>query len=205
MGAVPRKPSSIDLLSRINRPKLALPLAGAESAGGFTDFGLVTKLPATASVGDRCSFIAEKGNVIWELIYDGEGSFPWKKIGGPVLFNEVTTAESRKSTEYGALATAGPSITTPLKGDYDVEIGARLFSGPAGEDLFMSYSIGASAASDNDAVDWFGTGMNGNNSRPRRKTGLAASSALTAKYRSSGGGETKWSNRWMRVDAVRVG
>lgn len=204
---VRRKVTIPGLLEHLSRRRLAVPASPLAVAAGPTDWGRVTSLPPSPSVGDTCRCLADKTNgIVWSLEYDGEGSFPWKVMGAPPpLWSEITTTEGTASTSYTNLATVGPSITVPLKGDYDVDIGHRLFSGPAGADILMSYAIGATAAVDADAANDFGAGQNANFFRPRRKTNLAAGAALVAKYRVSAASEAKWSARWMRVTPVRVG
>jgi hypothetical protein len=185
-------------------------LVNYENAAGelVTDFGLVEALPGSPSKGDRCQYIADKTNgVIWHLIYDGEGTYPWKKIGGAPLFGEVETQQGTESTSYANLATTGPSITAPLRGDYDVEIGAYILAEAAALGAYrMSYAIGAAAASDNDAVVGIAQASQGHASvaRAKRQTGLAASTALVAKYKASAG-KAGFRGRWMRIDPVRVG
>lgn len=204
---VARKPSIERTLQAAVRKKIAVPASPIfAAASGPIDWGRVTSLPLAPSVGDLCRYVADKTNgIIWSLEYDGEGSFPWKVIGARYLWAEITTTEGTASTSYANLATVGPSITLPLKGDYDIEIGHRLFSGPAATDIFMSYAIGATAAVDADAVNQFGNGQNSNFMRPRRKTALTAGAAIVAKYKTGAAGEAKWSNRWMRITPVRVG
>jgi len=172
------------------------------------DFGLVEALPASSEplVGDICTFMADKANgVYWQLVYDGQGSYPWKKVGGAPLFSEVIAQQNTSSSSYTNLETVGPSVTLPLKGDYDIEIG--YFGKNVADSLtsYMSYSIGGSAAVDADAAaaaakDEASTTV----AHPRRKTDLGASTVLTAKYRT-GGKEAAFLSRWMRVDPVRVG
>jgi hypothetical protein len=170
-------------------------------------YGLVTALPASPRLLDRCSFIADETNgVIWELLYDGEGTRPWKKIGGPPLFNEVATQETIKSATYANLATEGPSVKVPLLGDYDVAIGAGIGSFSPSVEINMSYAIGGTAAVDADCLKVF-PGPNGcfvEAKRVRRKASIAKNTTLLSKYKISGG-EGSFYFRWMSVDPIRVG
>lgn len=143
----------------------------------------------------------------WHLAFEsGEVTYKWRKIGGPALFSEVTTSEATASTAFAALATAGPSVALPRSGDYKVRIG---FSGGTGGTLQverMSYDIGGTGASDNDAAKTLtSTGTAGEYSvgRPREKTGLG-SVTLTAKYRQSAANSAPFAERWMEVDANRL-
>jgi hypothetical protein len=127
----------------------------------------------------------------------------WVFMGGPALFAEVTTVQGTASTTFVALATAGPSITVPRAGDYDVEIGCRVENASTASAVH-SYDIGGTGAVDADGVIHATTLNNGpQGGRPRRKTGLAASTALVSKYRTTAG-TAMFSNRWMRVTPVRV-
>lgn len=140
----------------------------------------------------------------WHLRYNSTTT-KWHFIGGIPLFAEVTATDSTTSTTYAALTPAGPSITLPLAGDYDVEIGFR--GGP--NDGFMSYDIGATGAVDADAVrNPTASGLVGTMSvaRARRKTDLSAVT-LMAKYKwgASGGANTNFADRWMRITPIRMG
>lgn len=179
------------------------------------DFGLVSALPTTKALkGDKCQYqnasMATAG-IAWELVYTGSGELPWSKIGGRPLWSEVVTNESRENTAYGDLTTVGPSVDLPLKGDYDIDLGAKAAAvGGSAHSIFMSYAIGAAAAADADAlvlagnVYAFNTTDMPSTMRSRRKTGLTAVK-LTAKYRTAAPGGGFWEHRWMRADPVRVG
>lgn len=168
------------------------------------DWGFVTALPSTSLViGDRCSYVADLANgIVWALIYDGQGTYPWKKIGGPPLLAEIATSQTTTSTTYAALATAGPSITVPLGGDYDVEIGCRSLH--SANNALMSYDIGGTGAVDADAITGAGTSFE-SGPRKRRKIALAAGTALVSKYKGNGAGTATFAERLMTVDPVRVG
>jgi len=173
---------------------------------------IVTALPAKAPKGTQLIYVADQVNgVLWNMLYDGEGGLPWKYLGGPPLWAEVATNQARENTVYGDLATTGPAVTLPLKGDYDVEIGTwAAATGGTAHSIFMSYEIGTTAATDADALFYLGQLYSANSSdgasmsRRRRKTGLSAVT-LTAKYRSASPGAGFWQNRWMSVTPVRVG
>jgi hypothetical protein len=176
--------------------------------GGADSRGIV--LPTTGLVdGMLFVFVAdEAAGVEWLLKYKASVA-KWRKIGGPPLFAEVTTSESTSSLTYVALATAGPVITLPLAGTYDVEIGAeQSIAGNAGGSR-MSYDIGATPAVDADSTfrDLPG-GANGGGAvsvgRWRRKAGLTAGIALTAKYRATAAASVPFASRWMSVDPVFV-
>jgi hypothetical protein len=172
------------------------------------NFGLVETLPTSgAIVGDSCTYIANKtSGVFWQLVYDGEGTSPWKYVGGPPLFSEVAAEQSTESNTYTDLATVGPSITIPLKGDFDIEIGAEFEAGGA-QAMYMNYSIAGAAPNEEDRIQGGQPAISGGrygHARVRRKTALTAASSIVAKYKTSGGKFTATS-RWMRITPVRVG
>jgi hypothetical protein len=166
----------------------------------------VTALPTPPFDGFEVFYAADATNgVIWHLRYrSGGGTYKWEYVGGPPLFAEVTTVESRTNIAYGALATAGPSVTVPLAGEYDVWIGATV-TPPAGVIGLMSYDIGATGAVDADAVRVHGGAAQASCNRSRRKTISAASTALVSKYRETIATGTSWQDRFMSVRPVRVG
>lgn len=161
----------------------------------------VSSLPGTPIAGQQCFYEVVAG-VIWHLLYDGVGTYPWKVVGGSPLFDEVTASEGTANTSYVALGTAGPAIALPLGGDYDVMVGAEGISSD-NNFKYMSYDIGGTGAVDADAYRHSGNIAVIAGGRPRRKTGLTAVT-LTAKYRA-GAGTGTWAFRWMRAMPTRVG
>jgi hypothetical protein len=171
---------------------------------------VLTTLPASPTDGQIVFFAADATNgVIWQLRYrsGASSSYKWEMVGGPALFSEVLTSESTTSTSYVALTTAGPAITIPLAGDYDVEIGANVTGSGDAMNAYMSYALGGTAAVDADALrkQQVGAGYYGEpTSRKRRKTGLPTSISIAARYKV-GNVTGTWENRWMTVTPVRVG
>lgn len=181
-------------------------------------WGYGTSLPSPPAGVDKVEFSlvdsTSAPTYVWAFRYNAASgsTYKWEFAGGSPAVSEVLTNESTSSTAYAALTTAGPTITVPRAGDYDVTIGfrARRPSGN-GDVCIMSYDIGATAASDNDAVkitngafqtsafDIFGEAE-----RTRRKTAIAAATALTAKYKSSGGNAAGFESRIMFVRPFRV-
>jgi hypothetical protein len=176
-------------------------------AGNLKDWGLVTVLPTAAQCipGDTCTYYADYTNgVVWDLIFDGIGSYPWKVVGGSPLNAEITTSQTTTSVSYANLTTVGPTIALPLIGDYDVEIFTHCQSS-GDQRLFMSYAIGATGAVDADAAlnDPAAANRQKHAQRKRRKTGLTAVS-LTSKYKTNGGTATFYDRR-ISAMPVRVG
>ncbi len=86
---------------------------------------IVTQLPSNATVGDQVVYAADATNgVYWSLYYDGIGTYPWKYIGGPPLYDAGGGYQAITSTSYVDLT--GVTINTALAGDYDVRLDAQL-------------------------------------------------------------------------------
>jgi len=178
---------------------------------GFKDFGIVEALPTTEAVkNDRCSFVANKTDgIIWELRYDGEGEFPWKKIGGPPLFARSDSERTINTAgAYNSLPTDPLSITAPLKGDYTITIAGALTSLVSNQVARLSYAVGAVAAADAWAITQLGstagilvTGQ----TLATRHTGLAAAASIVEKMKSDGAYEVRAARRRLWVDPIRVG
>jgi hypothetical protein len=181
--------------------------------GNVREAQAVTALPTNPEDGDQIIFMDSltAPTYQWLLRYvAAKSSNKWVCIGGVPAANQVETNEARASTTWGALATAGPSITLPVAGDYDIEIGC--VGDPnvgANEGGLMSYSINAStAASDADSTGFWGntagTSYQIATARTKRKTGLSAV-AIVAVYKTVGGNSMAYQGRWMRVMPVAVG
>lgn len=183
--------------------------AGVLVSLGFTkDWGFVTELPpeAACAPGDRCTYVADDANGIeWQLVFDGKSELPWKVIGGSPLLNEIATAQETTSKVFTGLATAGPTLTLPLKGDYNITTGVQVFG--AGGNALMSYKIGAATALLEDMIQianggGFAVVMG---QRTKRKNGLAAATVLLAQYANESGSVTAFGYRSMQAMPIRVG
>lgn len=136
----------------------------------------------------------------------------WLFIGGSPLYAEVLTQEGTTSAAYTDLATVGPSITLPRAGSYTVEIGCRGIMGSATSNyaVLMSYAIGGTGAVDADFVCVAGNGGTADGkiasvARARTKTGIAAATTLTSKYRVDTAGKNgTYDNRWIRATPIAV-
>jgi hypothetical protein len=107
---------------------------GPESVGatqlkaGIRQYGIVTALPSSPSKGDRCVFDTGTTGVYWELVYTGEETYPWAKVGGPPLLKQQfgSTRTIENQTTYEPLPTDPLSIELPLGGDYHVALTADI-------------------------------------------------------------------------------
>ncbi len=172
----------------------------------------VSALPGSPVDGQEVYYKADATNgVIWHLRYNAgsASTYKWEYLGGAPLSSYVATSEGTTSTTYAALPTAGPSITVPNEGDYWIEISARLSRNGSGvnEAGYMSYDIGGTGAADVDAIGanftLGSTGVTTTDSRSKLKTAIAASTAITGKYRVTGG-NGGFDERTMRITPVRI-
>lgn len=178
--------------------------------------GMVSELPVAARPNDRCTYKADPANgVYWELVYDGVGELPWKKIGGPPL--AVRSDEQRNllnKTVYESLPVDPLALTLPLKGDYDVRVESLIAPGLAaatGQLLArVSYSIGATAAEDKWGCAALIDGAAAERvfsdvGKTTRQVGMAAATKIEEKAKTGGNYECAWSRRRLFANAVRVG
>lgn len=147
--------------------------------------------------------------IYWRFRYrSASGSiYKWEFMGGPPMAASVDTDESTASTSYTALATAGPSITVPYAGDYDIEVGSVAYLSAINTAAYHSFDIGGTGAVDADAVvaaqGTSGASNQASGVTKRRKT-LSGAVALVSKYKVNGG-TGHWKNRFMRVAPIRIG
>lgn len=152
----------------------------------------------------------------WQLRYnaDSGSAYKWEFIGGPPLFNLVDASESTTSVTYADLATAGPSLTNPLAGEYLVDGFARWAVNSASNNQHYA-SLKVGAATPNDTTDMFINFMNDNSATTFRgasggkrtfRTLTAASTVLKMQYRTTNGGSPVFfEGRSLTLTPVRVG
>lgn len=174
--------------------------SGAEKVISVTRPSFVTALPSNPSDGDEIIFTDSltAPTYQWHFRYvSAKASNKWVFIGGSPLAAEDLDSGTRASTAYGDLndTADSPSITIPVAGNYRVYISCYMESSSAAVSR-MSYSIGAAAAADADSIlTDLGAGLGTSVSREMTKTSLAASAALTAKYKATAGTLTAHSRR----------
>ena len=171
---------------------------------------LVTSLPSNAIDGQEVRYLADNTNgIIWNFRYraGSPSTYKWEFIGGAHLASLTGGVESTTSNSYVALATAGPVITLPLAGDYDVtalcdgaNVAGTTYAG------VMSYDVGGTSANDAWGA-WtlvVGPGYGNTTTYTYRHTGLAASTTLTSKYKSPQSVQVYFARRRLSAIPVRV-
>lgn len=209
----PTLPNNAHSLATISVPALDTVITNAQITDTrhrlqLGEVPVVTSLPVNPYDGQEIDYVADAANgVVWRFKYrSASGSaYKWEFVGGPALRALVSTLEGRNNAAFGALATAGPSVTVPLAGDYDVQVGSRMQAG-SGSVAVHSYAVGGTGAADADAAVVATAGGDSSCvSAVTRKTGVAAAAAIVSQYRNSGPSTCNYLNRWMAVFPVRVG
>jgi hypothetical protein len=198
--------------SKVN---LATSVAQSDMAAGnkITAGAMASGPPGSPSTGDIWIATAvDAAGMAWMFRYDSsQTTYKWVFVGGAPVVASVDAEQNTTSATYTALATAGPSITLARGGDYLIQVGGRGIAATQIETFFMSYDVGGTGAVDADA--FYGRLLDSTANRGtqfagssplRLKTGIAASAAIVAKYKSDGTGNVGWGARWMQVTPVRV-
>lgn len=169
----------------------------------------VTVLPSGPLDGDEIVFVADAANgVLWHLRCNAASASPykWEFVGGAPLFSEVAASQSVSVSAYSDLTTPGPAVTLPLSGDYIVAHGARMYSDQNNGEAWMSYAVGATAASDVDGINHYNpSAVYAMAEAMERRRNSQTGVTLTAKYRRGAAGAASFEKRWMRATPVRVG
>lgn len=181
--------------------------SGLPNAEENYDWGIVTSPPSAAKLGDYCSLKvredSEKPWKLWRLQKIEEaGELPWAKIGGPPLSVETAASAELTSKTLTSL-TGGPEITTPVKGEYEIEAAVESFGGAT--NIYMTYKIGATAGDLADGVQQSNGGVAVVNGTRRQRKTLAASTTLLAQYESESGAAVFVLRRRLTIDPTRVG
>ena len=177
--------------------------------GGVPAAGLVTSLPSSPIDGQECYYLADDANgVIWHLRYRAASASPykWEVVGGSALHAYVAARQTKAAGgAFGALATAGPSITVPVAGDYRVQVSSHQIP-PGATFAVHSYDVGGTGALEADGA--YSTIRTAGDvwslTSPEVLKTVAASTAFVSKYMTSPLG-CDFMSRSMRVTPVRVG
>lgn len=173
------------------------------TVNGITNFDILTTLPSSASEGDTCILQAATG-VFWNLVYTGETTYPWAKIGGPPLF-AGGVGGSNASEVFTNINC--PFIVTPaLKMDALIEVGATSYNGTANAYSQTGLKIGAAATEDflTHHQPNIASAQHGGEANAIRRE-LASGITVRTEIRQLSGGIALVFNMWMKIDPLRVG
>lgn len=167
--------------------------------------GLAFSLPGSPYDGQEIYLGADPSNgVVWHLRYRAASASlsKWEFLGGGAMYSEVAATESTANTGYVDLATAGPSITVPYRGDY--EIISSVTGSTSSSSGLAALKFGASAAVDADALET--TFVSGGIIVAGSRTYVRNMGAVSVKvvYRSAFG-TPSFSKRSLTIRPIRVG
>lgn len=170
----------------------------------------VTQLPVNAKDGDEVRFLADSAaGVVWHLRYRAAAAsnYRWEYIGGPPLYAHVATAEARSTNSYGALTTAGPTLTIPAIGEYLVTQSAEIqVDTNALTHGLMSYDVVTIPPSTTWSVGFVSsTALHRAQVSRTYLHGIAILGTLVAKYQSATSNSVTFSFRSLSAIPVRVG
>ena len=183
---------------------------GADGTSDFAFGGaVVTSLPGSPADGQEIYYLADSTNgIVWHLKYRAASgsAYKWEYVGGPPLYSRVDTSQTSITNTTYVAPTSPCSLTVPLAGDYDLSIESSIWNATAGFiNAFASYTVGATAASDNWAASAGIAGVSAAVVKTTRHTGIAASAVIAERVRVDAGGTLNIAGRRLRAVPVRVG
>lgn len=175
-----------------------------------TAFPTVTTLPSNPINGQIAYYLADSTNgVVWPFKYRSAAStYKWEAVGPTWSFLHVATDQTfTADSAFNDPATAGPTITMPLAGDYDYEAVANMYTTGAAVALIglgISVAGGAPAAADIADERTIATASSPlQASTFGRLTGVTAGQTASVKYRcNTATAHTR--TRSLRLRPVRV-
>lgn len=169
--------------------------------------GTVTALPSGVDEGFEVNYLLDSTNDVlhrFKYMPSLDATYPWISLGETCLFAEVTTAQATSSNAYGALATAGPTVTAPLAGKYRYRFGANveasLLAGWRGRvSVTGADATSAWAAGGGNAAIAVGASV----CRVLEGT-LTAGATPTLTYRSDASNSVTFANRFIELTPLKV-
>lgn len=170
---------------------------------------VVSVLPSSPTPGQHILYPAHTPtHKYWHLIYLGG---VWVYIGGPPIYDRIDTEQTLVSNNdvWASLATPGPQLTVPENGLYITRHGARISTDVDVGSPYMSYKIGATEASDDDAATASSAGVSSGNKQTvmmRHEKTLTKNTLLLSRYKIDQGvgdsSPTFYSHRWMELQPI---
>lgn len=183
----------------------------AQASGLKWEYPIVsyaTTLPVSPNHGDLAVLVDNVTNPTYQWMFrynaNSANTDKWEYIGGAPAEAEVATAQATTGLgSYHALATAGPVVTLPRDGVYDIRIGASITGAASNTQAIMSFDIGGTGAVDANGVSMERAAADTIDVMRFQRVSALTAAALTSKYKSVGGNAT-FANRFLAVTPVRV-
>ena len=194
-------PGDVQALAEATDQALPDPNAGAVTPP------LVTALPSPPADGDECYFVASAAaGVVWHLRYRAASAsaYKWERLGGGDLFVQEDTTISVSPPGWSPGASP-VTLTLPLAGDYDLEVGVKWMNAAANGETLTGFSVNGvdPPATDYGQLSAGTTAVCVPGAIARRKTALPAGAAVTLVFSPTVA--ALQFGRWMRARPVRVG
>lgn len=189
------------------------PTGPAGFPGAASVIPLVSALPAGTDglqVDYQNAAMAANG-IRWRFVYRAASTslYKWEFVGGSSfsLTNPGDGFAPPGNVWGDAGGNDGLNVTLPLAGDYDVDMGALIYSNVAGISGIMSLFINGAQIGMAATHYAFGAGYIdfGTRSVFNRLTGMPANGVLRTMYQSSSSAGAGFQTRWLEVKPVRVG
>ena len=178
-----------------------------------------TALPSSPVDGQSFYYVADTTNgIVWHLRYRAASAsaYKWEFVGGESIGGTVLTSQSLGATvnTWADLATAGPSLTLPLAGDYRFRWGAYVKNDSGiGSILGIGLRFGATdpTSAAGLGIRWTAGITAASTSNPGHNvssedvaTAQTASTIVKAVYRQNNT-NCNFGNRYLYASPVRVG
>jgi hypothetical protein len=147
---------------------------------------------------------ADPTNEVWWRFRNVGLSTPlvWSYLGGAPMFAEILTSQTTTNVAYVDLTTAGPSITVPFAGWYEITFGCDIKSDVADVVTKVAVKLGAAATADAESAD--GRGVASKYVQRTIIRQLAQDDIVKMQYKSNGGGVLTADNRNLSVRPIRL-
>jgi hypothetical protein len=169
---------------------------------------VTTALPSNPVDGQECYFVAEPANgVVWHLKYRAADPSPhkWQFVGGGSVMSYSAASTTTSSTTW--VPVAGPSVTVPLPGDYEVENGMAIQAMQAtAVNAYGGVAVNGTEAGQSmffvNAGIYNGASVAG---VAQRFLNLPAGAVLTLVGEVAAALSTAFSSGWLKVKPIRLG
>lgn len=144
---------------------------------------------------------------LWELRYNAGSAFAqkWECIGGTPWAAVVDTDESITSTSFVDLATVGPTITSPLAGEFEVKAGFQTKNNTATVTVAYGQLYNGSGMVGYELIATLAGSQYAYDVERAQKLTLVAGTSYKIRHKTTAGVQTFFKNRRLSIMPIRVG
>jgi hypothetical protein len=177
--------------------------------GGAPNPPLVSALPSSPIDGQEVYFAADAANgVIWHLRYRAASAsaYKWEFLGGAPLVHRIDTDEqlAAGTAAYVDAPTVGPTLTTPLAGDYIYDAGFGCYTGSTTTTVSVTGSVHV-AGTPHGPAQAVTTDRSATTSCANRANAVAAAAVIKLMYLRNVTYTQNFRYRYLKLHPVRVG